>query len=169
MIVNMTKRICAALAATVALCTPAFARVDPGTVELIRTAEQYGATFLYNPSGCGGAYLGYFKPFNQEIALCYRGTPRAADHDTVRHEVWHFVQYCAAQRRGLRGITPVAINPTVRHQWVSQYLKPAKISRIRSAYPRHQHETELEAFAAAQHYTSSQIAGVVRKWCVRPT
>ena len=45
MIVNMTKRICAALAATVALCTPAFARVDPGTVELIRTAEQYGATF----------------------------------------------------------------------------------------------------------------------------
>ena len=104
-----------------------------------------------------------------EIGLCYLGTPNANDHNTVRHEVWHFIQHCAAKRRGLQGLTPVSMDSMRRTQWVSQYLRPAAISNIRRAYPARAHAIELEAFAAAESYTSDQIGGVLRKWCVRPT
>ena len=50
----MIKKLLAGLMASVSLTAPAVAKVDPGTPELIRTAEQYGATFVYNTSACTG-------------------------------------------------------------------------------------------------------------------
>ena len=167
--INKITRVISALVASVALTSPAVARVESGTPDLIRLTEEYGGSFVYNPSGCGGPYLGYYRPGTNEIGLCYLGTPNANDHNTVRHEVWHFIQHCAAKRRGLQGLTPVSMDSMRRTQWVSQYLRPAAISNIRKAYPARAHAIELEAFAAAESYTSDQIGGVLRKWCVRPT
>jgi len=167
----MIKRpICAALAASVALSAPIYATVDAGTPSLIRTAEEYGATFRYNPPGCGRSYAGRYRLSNQTIDLCYTGAPGARDHDTVRHEVWHFVQHCASRRRGhTRYLVPLSRETAKRNVWVSQYLSASHIERIRKVYKPALHDVELEAFAAARHYSASQIAGVVRQWCIKPT
>ena len=163
----MIKRpICAAFAASVALSAPIYAKVDAGTPLLIRTAEQYGATFRYNPPGCGGSFSGRYLLSTQTIDLCYRGAPGANDHDTVRHEVWHFVQHCAARRRGHVGyLTPLSRETAKRNVWVAQYLSPSHIKRIRSVYRPAVHDVELEAFAAADYYTAAQIAQLIRQWC----
>ena len=166
----MIKRICAALAASVALIAPAYAKVDAGTPHLIRTAEEYGASFRYNPPGCGGRYAGLYSLRDQRIDLCYTGAPGAKDHDTVRHEVWHFVQHCAARRRGHLGyLVPLSQETAKRNTWVAQYLSASHIKRIRSVYRPAVHDVELEAFAAARHYSANQIAGVLRQWCIKPT
>lgn len=167
---KIKRSICAALAASVALIAPSYATVDAGTPNLIRTAEEYGATFRYNPPGCGGRYLGRYRLSDSRIELCYRGTPGAKDHDTVRHEVWHFVQHCASRRRGHRGyLVPLSRDTAKRNVWISQYLSNTRIQSIRSMYRPAVHDVELEAFAAASHYSANQIAGVLRQWCIKPT
>ena len=167
--INKITRALSALVASVALASPALARVEAGTPELMSLASEYGVTFLFNPSGCGQRYLGYYKPRVQEIGLCYVGTPNADDHNTVRHEVWHFIQHCAGKRRGYQGLTPVSLDTVSRNMWVAQYLRPRHIDRIQAAYPKEVHATELEAFAAAEHYTSQQIGHVLRQWCEKPS
>lgn len=164
----MIKRIMAAVAASVAIASPSLAKVDSGTVSLLTTAQQYGIRVQYNPPRCNGAnYHGSYIPAIRTIALCYKGTPTAEDHNTVRHEMWHAVQHCGGLRRGFDGVLPLSNNTTLRTRWVAQYLRTTDINRIKSLYPRAVHDTELEAFAAAQHYSASQIEGVLRKWCIK--
>ena len=100
------------------------------------------------------------------MTLCYRGQPTDFDHDTVRHETMHVLQHCAALRRGdARGIVPLAINPTERNQWVSQVLKRGHIEQIQRLYPSQKHQIELEAFAAAHHYSANDLIGMIHAWC----
>ena len=60
--INKITRVISALVASVALTSPALARVESGTPDLIRLTEEYGGSFVYNPSGCGGPFLGYYRP-----------------------------------------------------------------------------------------------------------
>ena len=162
----MFKRILAAVAASVAISVPALARIETGTPNLIRTAERYGATFSYNPSRCNNSgFNGLYRLNDRHIILCYRGRADANDHDTVRHEVFHFVQHCAARRRNVKGLTPLSINSQLRNRWIRQTLDDDRIVKIKSAYPRTHWIVELEAFAAAQHYTSAQLSSLITKWC----
>ena len=163
----MFKRICAALVASLSLSTPALAKYDSGTVELLQTVQRYGATVEYNPSHCRTAtYSGRYVVNGRVLSLCYSGRPTADDHDTVRHEAWHFLQHCSAVRRGYgHTIVPVTRHSSVRTQWVQRALSRNHIHRITSTYPAHTHAIELEAFAAADYYTAAEIARLIRQWC----
>ena len=157
----------AALIAALSFTLPAVARVDPGTTQLLQTLTEYGVTIEYNPSHCrGNSYQGRYTTA-KVLSLCYQGTPTASDHDTVRHEAFHFLQHCATIRRGDQGITPLALNHSQRNQWVSQVLRSGTIQEIKSTYPVRAHQVELEAFAAASHYDASQLATLITKWCVK--
>jgi hypothetical protein len=161
----MIKRLLAAVAASVAFAVPAFGKVDAGTMDLIRTAERHGARFEYNSSVCGGRFNGRYRYHDRLITLCYRGTPTANDYDTVRHEVFHFIQHCRARRMRYNGYLPLAFNDTLRDRWVQQNLTPSAIRSIRATYRPHQHAIELEAFAAANHYNARQMSQLLRTWC----
>lgn len=164
----MIKRTLAAIAASVAIVSPVSAKIDSGTVGLLSTAQEYGIRIRYNPPECRNAkYHGTYSTIGRVAVLCYRGTPTAEDHNTVRHEMWHAVQHCAARRRNINGIVPLSNNNVLRTRWVAQYLRTSHIERIRNVYPSAVHAVELEAFAAAQHYSASQIAGVMRQWCTK--
>ena len=156
----------AALIAASTLTVPAIATVDSGTTQLLQTMTEYGVTVLYNPPACSQGWQGQYTT-EKVLSLCYSGQPDASDFDTVRHETFHFLQHCAAQRRGERGIKPLAINQTQRQEWVSSVLRSGDITEIKSVYPTKYHQVELEAFAAAAHYDANQLANLVRKWCVK--
>ena len=161
----MLKRLAALLAATT-LSMPVAARVDPGTTQLLQTLTDYGVTVLYNPSTCTGKFQGQYTT-HKVMTLCYSGAPTASDHDTIRHESFHFLQHCAAIRRGANGIQPLAANSTKRLQWVNKVLKPQSIAAIQRTYPAHHHQVEIEAFAAAEYYSASEIITYIKTWCIK--
>ena len=156
----------AALLAASTFALPATAKVDPGTPELLRTLNEYGVTVLYNPSECDGTFNGSYHT-SKVMKLCYSGAPDANDYDTIRHEAFHFLQHCAAIRRGTNGIRPLAINPSERQQFVSEALSRGHIASIKDAYPTHNHQIELEAFAAAETYTARELISYIRSWCIK--
>lgn len=164
---KLLHSLAAAAVAAVSMSTPAFAKVDAGTTELLRTLQEYGITIEYNTSSCNKGFMGRYTTA-KVMTLCYTGKPTATDHDTVRHETMHVLQHCAALRRGdNRGIVPLAIDPTERNQWVSSVLKSGQINHIKKLYPTRAHQIELEAFAAAAHYNASELASLVKSWCFK--
>ena len=156
----------ATLIAATTLSVPAIATVDSGTPQLLQTLTQYGVTVEYNPSHCSNGYNGRYTTAKL-MTLCYRGTPTADDHNTARHETFHFLQHCAAIRRGQNGIYPLAVNNSKRSEWAYSVLGANSISQIKSTYDPPHHQVEIEAFAAAAHYDANQLATLVRKWCVK--
>ena len=159
---NLLRKLLAVTAAASALAVPAVAKVDAGTPALIRTAEAHGMSFLYNSPRCGGDFQGLYEHSERRITVCYR-TADAEAHDTIRHEIWHGIQACAARKKGTP-FEPVArrgeLDPFVRSQ-----LSDQMIVRIKSAYPKDRHRIELEAFAAAEAYTAAQLIPLVEGWC----
>ena len=157
----------AALVAAVTLSVPAVAKVDQGTTQLLHTLTEYGISIEYNPAHCSNGYAGRYTT-EKVMTLCYTGQPTANDFDTVRHETMHVLQHCAAiRRRDTRGIVPLAINPTERNQWISSVLRRGQIDRIRQNYPTRAHQVELEAFAGAARYSATELASLVKSWCVK--
>jgi len=159
----MIKSLAALIAATT-FALPSLARVDSGTTHLLQTLNDYGVTVLYNPSTCTGKFQGRYTT-RKVMTLCYSGVPSAEDHNTVRHEAFHYLQHCAALRRGSQGIEPLAANSTKRLQWVHKVLTPQSIAAIQRTYPAHHHQVETEAFAAAHHYSAYDLVGLIKKWC----
>ena len=156
----------AAFIAALTIALPAVARVEPSTPQLLQTIEEYGVSISYNPSTCGNGFLGMYNT-KKEMILCYSGTPTAADHDTVRHESFHMIQHCASQRRGERGIKPLAANSQERHNWVLKVLGPQRINGVKDAYKTEAHQVELEAFAAAHHYSSTDLITLIKAYCIK--
>ena len=156
----------AALIAAATFAMPASAKVDPGSTRLLQTLNEYGVTVEYNPSHCSNGYNGRYTT-EKLMTLCYRGTPDADDHDTVRHEAFHFLQHCAAIRRGQNGIFPLAVNNSKRTDWAYSILGANSISQIRATYPAHHHQVEIEAFAAAQHYSADELVTLIKSWCIK--
>jgi hypothetical protein len=156
-----------AFVSTVALSiAPAMARVDAGTPGLLREVQESGLTVALNPRRCiGAAYLGSYHSGTRVLTVCYNGRPSAGDHDTVRHEVFHAAQHCAAVKRGYGNtVVPILRGNRLTH-FVNQNLTPTQIRRIRSSYPHHKHATELEAFAASNAYSAREIGRIYRTWC----
>ena len=161
------RYLAAASVAAISMTMPALAKVDLGSMHLIQTLDEYGVTVLYNPSTCSQGFQGQYNT-RKVMTLCYSGAPSASDHDTLRHESFHFLQHCAAIRRGQTGILPLAINSNQRAHWVSQVLRSGQINEIKRTYPEHHHQVELEAFAAASHYKAHELASLITRWCVKP-
>jgi hypothetical protein len=164
---HFMKKLLTAAIAAITCALPVSAKVDPGTIELIRTMEQYGVTVQYNPITCDGSFAGLYST-RKNLTLCYGSQPTANDFDTVRHEAFHFLQHCASQRRGQLRMYPLAANAGKRMQWIQSVLTPRQIDEIKEAYPPYAHHVELEAFASAKRYSASEITSYIKTWCRKP-
>ena len=160
---NLLNKLLAATVAASALAVPAVARVETGTPSLIEAAIEHGIKFEYNTSRCNsGRFHGSYAGRTRTITLCYQLADADA-HDTVRHEVWHAIQHCAAEKKGTP-FEPIA-SLTDLNQFVRTQLTDEHIGRIKANYPKDHWFTELEAFAAAEAYTATQMAQLLRGWC----
>ena len=159
----MIKTLSTAFTAVLLALSPANARLEHGTGDLLRLVESYGVDVHSSSQLCGNGIDGMFIHNPPAIHICHNGRPGKSDHDTVRHEVWHYLQSC---------VTPDGAN-TLR----PYFDRPAYVALADSALSREQqarilhsyHErlaaSELEAFAAAENLTAEMIAYYIRKSC----
>ena len=154
--------------ASLAVLSPASARVQEGTYDLIETVKQHMTVSIDspwcadNPNSDGG-----FSPGQVKIYLCTRGDVDANDHDTVRHEVWHVIQWCITpdDERYLR--TVINTSTPDWQELVTDHLTPRKIRWIKENYPRPMWDAEIEAFSAAKMLTASEIKQLFTKACIK--
>ena len=163
---TLTKCLLAGLAATFT-ALPVLSRVDPGTADLLHLVDSYGVEVRFNGSGCDGTKAGSFKVDNYTpiLTLCIdEDNVTADDHDTVRHEVWHYVQYCATPASST--VLHPLLKDRTKHAELTRYaLSGLAIERIRDNYRDDHERTELEAFAAAEIFDAEFIGQQVRKHC----
>ena len=157
----------AAIAAA-ATFVPVAAEIQPGTASLLETVADNGVLVTYNPDACltngsNGQYR--WIGFQREIVLCPGNTVDAGDHNTVRHEVIHAIQHCVNVARGTTTDTPIINDPNEFSDFVLANLSKRDIEWIQSVYPEDQWLTELEAFAGANAYTSSELEDIFLDAC----
>ena len=156
----MIKRIALAAIAAAATFMPAAAEIQPGTGRLLETLDESGILVTINHPECAnGIYNGQYRwlGFQREMRLCPGDTVDAGDHNTVRHEVIHAIQHCVNVARGTSTDTPVIDDTTMLMSWAREHLSMREIEWIQRAYDRSQWLTEIEAFAGARAYTSSEL------------
>ena len=156
----MIKRVLLAAIAAAACIMPAAAEIQPGTAQLIETIDENGILVTINHEECAtGTYNGQYRwlGFQRELRLCPGRTVDARDHETVRHEVIHAIQHCVNVARGTSTDTPVMNDVDQLMGWAREYLSMREIEWIQNSYDRSQWLTEIEAFAGARAYTSSEL------------
>ena len=98
------------------------------------------------------------------MQICYTGTaPTAEDHDTVRHETWHYLQWC--KNPNAVPLLPFHKDREQYIRFVQNALSDDAIERIDLSYPEYIRAVEYEAFAAAQSLTATQLMSMVRTYC----
>ena len=162
----MFKYLLAGLAACFT-ALPVLSRVDPGTADLLHLVDSYGVDVRFNTSKCDGSKHGSFGVKNSIpiLTLCIdKNNVTAEDHDTVRHEVWHYVQYCATPSTSTV-LHPLLKDRTKYAELVSYGLSGASIERIRNDYRDDHERVELEAFAVAEIFSAEFIGEQVIAYC----
>ena len=156
----MIKKLLIAAVAAAATFMPVGAEVQPGTASLIETIDENGILVTINHEECAnGIYNGQYRwlGFQREMRLCPGATVDARDHETVRHETIHAIQHCVNVARGTTTDTPVLDDVNQLMAWARQHLTMREIEWIQNNYDRSQWLTEIEAFAGANAYTSSEL------------
>ena len=164
----MIKRILLAAVTAAATIMPVGAEVQPGTASLLETMDENGIVVTINHQECAtGMYNGQYRwlGFQRELRLCPGETVDARDHETVRHETIHAIQHCVNVARGTHTDTSVIQDPNQLLEWARNYLSMKDIEWIQSAYDRSQWLTEIEAFAGARAYTSSELEEMFLSAC----
>ena len=98
------------------------------------------------------------------MLVCYQGWPSADAHDTVRHEAFHLIQSCHASNRGQVGLRSILTGKALDN-FVRGKLPDDEIISIKSFYPRLMWLAELEAHAAANHYSAAQLIKIINRTC----
>ena len=164
---NLFKSTIAAIALSViALYSlPLEAKVDNGTLDLINTVEQLGFKVHINSKLCNRGFAGLFIPSEQTIHLCKgKGIATADEHDTVRHEVFHVIQYCGTPK-GAGRLHPYSKDKESFIDLINVSLTKSQITHVLDAYPSRHEAVELEAFAAAQVLSASEIQDILVQEC----
>ena len=164
----MIKRILMAAIAAAACIMPAAAEVQPGTTRLLETIDDSGILVTINHPECAtGIYNGQYRwlGFQREMRLCPGDIVDAGDHNTVRHETIHAIQHCVNVARGTSTDTAVIDDADQLLRWASEYLSRRELQWIQDTYPRDQWMTEIEAFAGAKAYTSSELEEMFLEVC----
>ena len=156
----MFKKLCVAAVAAMATLIPVGAEVQPGTSSLLETIDANGILVTINHEECAtGTYNGQYRwlGFQREMRLCPGQTVDALDHETVRHETIHAIQHCVNVARGTNTNTPVMNDVDELMYWAREHLTMREIEWIQRNYDRSQWLTEIEAFAGANAYTSTEL------------
>jgi len=165
---SIIKKLCLAAITAVATILPVSAEIQPGTDSLIRTIDENGILVTINHEECAtGTYSGQYRwlGFQRELRLCPGRTVDARDHETVRHEVIHAIQHCVNVARGTSTNMSIIDDPDMLMDFAEANLTPREIEWITQTYPRSQWLTELEAFAGANAYTSSELEELFIEVC----
>ena len=170
---NLLQRLSMAAIAAAATLLPVGAEIQPGTSSLIETISDNGILVTINHEDCltNGANGQYrWLGFQREMRLCPGRTVDARDHETVRHETIHAIQHCVNVARGTSTDTPIIDDPDQFKAFVYENLSERQIEWITSIYDESQWLTELEAFAGANAYTSSELEELFLEVCtLQPT
>ena len=164
----MIKKLISGLIAGLALAVPGEARLEDGTKPLLELMSSNGIALRYNNSDCtSGEYLGLYRHrgMKRAMVLCYGATVDAEDHMVVRHEAIHAIQHCVNAARGTSTDAPIINNPNDFAEFVMANLPQEDIEWVKSMYPESQWLTELEAFAGANAYTSSELEDLFLDAC----
>ena len=164
----MIKRIVMAACAAAATILPVSAEIQDGTASLLETIEDNGILITYNHPGCSqDDVFGQYRwiGFQREMRLCPGHSIDAIDHETVRHETIHAIQHCINVARGTSTDTPIIDDPEVFKEFVMANLSQDDIEWVMSVYDESQWLTELEAFAGAEAYTSSELEEIFLDVC----
>ena len=164
----MLKKLCVAAVAAMATFTPVGAEVQPGTSSLLETVAANGILVTINHDDCltNGANGQYrWLGFQREMRLCPGATVDAADHNTVRHETIHAIQHCVNVARGTDTDTPIINDPHDFKEFVDDFLTEDEVKWVMSMYDESQWLTELEAFAGAHAFTSSELQEMFLQAC----
>ena len=165
---NLIQRLSMAAIAAAATLLPVGAEVQPGTSSLIETISNNGILVTINHDECAvGSYNGQYRwlGFQREMRLCPGDTVDALDHNTVRHETIHAIQHCVNVARGTSTDTPIVNDVEEFKAFVEAHLSPEGIAWIMEAYDESQWLTELEAFAGANAFTSSELETMFLEAC----
>ena len=163
---KLLRNLAVAAITAVATMSPAMARIEEGTGDLLKLLADNGIHVTINEV-CDGTYHGQYRwiGMKREMHLCPGDTVDADDHDTVRHEAIHAIQHCVNVARGTHTDTPVMdIDTLVKN--VNEYLSSDRVNWIKTTYPEDQWATELEANLMAQMSTSTEIAEFFKEACV---
>ena len=161
------KKLLLGLMAPLMVLSPASAEVQPGTNDLIETVGQY-MTVNINTDRCNEKpnIDGSFAPASKTITVCTGDKVDANDHDTVRHEVWHAIQWCMTDPNDQFLDTIIEPWTDDWYDFVMSELPPKTVKFIQEHYPAYAIDAELEAFAAARILTASEIKKLFLKACV---
>ena len=165
----MFNRVLGAVAAAALTVLPVNARLEEGTKPLIDLIANSGIAVRVNHADCkSGEYLGLYhhKGMKRALILCPGSTVTAADHMVVRHEAIHAIQHCVNVARGTSVFTPVIQDTRELMAWVSKYLSPTDLEKIKSVYEPSHWLIELEAFAGMHAYTADELAELFTQACL---
>jgi len=166
MLDSLSKCLLAGLAACFT-AIPAMARLDDGTYDLLKLVESYGVDIRFNTAVCDPYTYGSFKVTKglPILSLCIDpDNITADDHNTVRHEVWHYIQYCKTPASSTV-LHPLLKDRTKYNELIHYGLSGSTIERIRTDYPDDYESVELEAFAAAELLSAKFIGEKVVDHC----
>ena len=164
----MIKKLLIAAVAAAATFVPVGAEVQPGTSSLLDTISANGILVTINHDDCltNGANGQYrWLGFQREMRLCPGSTVDAGDHNTVRHETIHAIQHCINVARGTDTDTPIIDDADDFATFVLANLSQEEVEWVYSMYDESQWLTELEAFAGAKAYTSSELEDLFLEVC----
>ena len=165
----LSKITAVAVLALSLIAAPVFARdLDAGTYELIEYAEELGVTVITNGPNCKGQY-GTFSPRTMTIDVCkvsiVNGKADMEAHSTVRHEMIHVAQYCAAKRQGRLSYVTLMEDKDKFATFVADSITPEAIKSILANYPKKHVAPELEAAAAERVVSATEILDIVKFRC----
>ena len=163
---KLLKNLAIAAITAIATVTPAMARVEDGTADLLRLLADNGINITINEN-CDGTYHGVysFVGMKRKMHLCPGETVDAIDHSTVRHEALHAVQHCVNVARGTAVNTPVMdIDALV--DAVNEDLPESVVTYVKETYEPKHWAVELEANLLEHTATAEQIAELFTKACV---
>ena len=161
------KKLLLGLLAPLMVLSPASAEVQDGTYDLIQTVKQHVTVNIDSPHCDENPNMaGSFAPRTEVMTLCPRGHVDADDHDTVRHEVWHIIQYCLTEpnSRYLQTVFEPWSDEWYEH--IMSELSPRTVAFIKESYPSWAWNAEFEAFSIAKSMTSSQLEQMFTKACL---
>ena len=163
---KLLKNLTIAVITAVASITPAFARVEDGTADLLKTLASNGIRITYNEN-CDGSVHGAYEwaGMKRTMRLCPGETVDAIDHATVRHEATHAIQHCVNAGRGTNSSTPV-MDMDRLVSLVNTHLTEDLVTFVKENYQPDDWAVELEANLIEHIATASELQELFLEACV---
>jgi len=167
-----------AVIAALSIATPASAGVFEEHKHLWNTLGELGVvTHINNPDMCEGDNDGAYHPYTGDFVVCQdkavsdkEAVWTANDLDTIRHEAFHVLQDCLDGWEDNATLTPYNSPKTLAGFLADSSYTLEQLKSIAAHYKSRGADNldvvlELEAFAAADSLSATQIANLLNRHC----